>query len=271
MRRGWPFYAQLGLTVLLCLFIVVPIVMSALAGVTVNVFKGLSSGLTLRWIFEVWDLYAQSILLSLWLAVACLVVTTLAGVPLAYVLVRRPNRLTRMFEEILTLPVAIPGLALALALLITYGGFGSFRSSWVFILIGHVLFTMPFMVRSVAAVMSAMDMKTLEEGAASLGAGFWHRFLHVIVPNAMPGILAGALMVVTLSIGEFNLTWMLHTPLTKTLPVGLADSYASMRLEIGSAYTLIFFVLIMPLLIAMQMLANPGKKRRAASQAAEDE
>jgi hypothetical protein len=47
-------------------------------------------------------------------------------------------------------------------------------------------------------------------------------------------------MVVTLSMGEFNLTWMLHTPLTKTLPVGLADSYASMRLEIGSAYTLIF-------------------------------
>ena len=33
---------------------------------------------------------------------------------------------------------------------------------------------------------------------------------------------------------------MLHTPLTKTLPIGLADSYASMRLEIASAYTLIF-------------------------------
>ena len=78
----------------------------------------------------------------------------------------------------------------------------------------------------------------------------------------------GALTVVTLSIGEFNLTWMLHTPLTKTLPVGLADAYASMRLEIGSAYTLIFFVLIMPLLIAMQILANRGSKPARA--AAED-
>jgi putative spermidine/putrescine transport system permease protein len=37
-----------------------------------------------------------------------------------------------------------------------------------------------------------------------------------------------------------------------TLPVGLADSYASMRLEIGSAYTLVFFVMIIPLLIALQ-------------------
>jgi putative spermidine/putrescine transport system permease protein len=39
---------------------------------------------------------------------------------------------------------------------------------------------------------------------------------------------------------------MLHTPLTKTLPVGLADSYASMRLEIGSAYTITFFFMIIP-------------------------
>jgi putative spermidine/putrescine transport system permease protein len=62
-------------------------------------------------------------------------------------------------------------------------------------------------------------------------------------------------MVVTLSIGEFNLTWMLHTPLTKTLPVGLADSYASMRLEIASAYTLFFFFMIIPLLLLMQAAA----------------
>jgi putative spermidine/putrescine transport system ATP-binding protein len=82
-----------------------------------------------------------------------------------------------------------------------------------------------------------------------------------VIPNAMPGILAGSLMVFTLSIGEFNLTWMLHTPMTKTLPVGLADSYASMRLEIGSAYTIIFFLMIIPLLIAMQWVAKPRKRK----------
>src|SRR5262249_35835712 len=86
----------------------------------------------------------------------------------------------------------------------------------------------------------------------SLGATPWRRFRDVIVPNARGGILAGSLMVVTLSLGEFNLTWMLHTPLTKTLPVGLADSYASMRLEDASAYTLGFFVMIIPRLTAMQ-------------------
>ncbi len=70
-------------------------------------------------------------------------------------------------------------------------------------------------------------------------------------------------MVLTLSMGEFNLTWMLHTPLTKTLPVGLADSYASMRLEIGSAYTLIFLVMIVPLLVALQWAAGRAQRRSA--------
>lgn len=135
-------------------------------------------------------------------------------------LARRPGWISRILEEFISLPLAIPGLALALALLQLYGSMKGFRTSWTFILVGHVLYTLPFMVRSVLAVLSVIDLKTLEEGAASLGASPWRRFWDIVVPNAMPGILAGALTVVTLSIGEFNLTWMLHTPYLKTLPVG---------------------------------------------------
>jgi putative spermidine/putrescine transport system permease protein len=216
---------------------------------------------TLQWVFQVWELYSGTIFLSFVIAFATLLVTLVVGVPAAYALHVRGGRLSRIVEEIITLPLAIPGLAIALALLLTYGGFGSFRRSWLFILAGHVVFTMPFMVRSVMAVFSTIDIKTLDEGAASLGASPWRRFVDVIVPNAMPGILAGALMVVTLSLGEFNLTWMLHTPLTKTLPIGLADAYASLRLEVASAYTLIFFIMIVPLLVAMQMFADERQKQ----------
>lgn len=69
-------------------------------------------------------------------------------------------------------------------------------------------------------------------------------------------------MVVTLSVGDFNLTWMLRTPTTQTLPVGLADSYALMRLEIGSAYTIVFFVMIIPLLVLMQAHSALGARSR---------
>ena len=264
MGKPLRYWLQLSLTLLVCAFLVVPVVMSILAGVTENYFIGVRSGLTLRWVVEVWSLYSETIFRSIYVALACLLVTLVLGVPAAYALARAQSRWTRWIEELLTLPIAVPGLATALALILLYGGWRDFRASWLFILVGHVLFTLPFMVRSVLAVMLAADLRTLEEAAASLGASFRERFLSVVLPNVRPGILAGSLMVVTLSMGEFNLTWMLHTPLTKTLPVGLADSYASMRLEIGSAYTLIFLAMIVPLLIAMQWASNalsPGKTK----------
>ena len=255
MSRGPGFWIGLTYTALLAAFLIVPALVSMTAGVTESYFRGLSSGFTLRWVGEVLDLYLGTIWLSFGIAVATLACTLAVGVPAAWHLVRNPSRLSRAIEEVLTLPVAVPGLAIALALILVYGG-TPLRASWLFILVGHVLFTLPFMIRAVVASLQAIDARTLEAGAASLGAGPWRRFFDVIVPNARDGILAGALMVVTLSIGEFNLTWMLHTPLTKTLPVGLADSYASMRLEVASAYTLVFFVMIVPLLVAIQWIGR---------------
>jgi putative spermidine/putrescine transport system permease protein len=263
MRDRAIFAAQLAFTLIVAAFLIVPAGLSMTAGITQNYFRGIQSGFTLDWVAQVWDLYADTILRSFAIALATLGVTLVIGVPAAYALYVRGGGLARTVEEIITLPLAIPGLAIALGLLLTYGNFSDFRRSSLFILAGHVIFTLPFMVRSVIAVFAAIDIRTLDEGAASLGATPWRRFRDVIVPNARPGILAGSLMVMTLSLGEFNLTWMLHTPLTKTLPVGLADSYASMRLEVASAYTLVFFVMIIPLLVAMQVFAGWGGQRSA--------
>lgn len=266
MKRGKVLFGlQLAFTLAVCAFLIVPVILSILAGLTVNYQTGLQSGLTLRWVGEVWSGYRDTIFLSIGISLACLAATLVLGIPAAYVLAKRQSALTRSLEELLVMPVAVPGLATALALIVTYGAAGGFRTSWTFILVGHILFTLPFMIRAVLAVLSAIDLKTLEEGAASLGAGFAQRFFHIVLPNCRSGILAGSLMVVTLSMGEFNMTWLLHTPLTKTLPVGLADAYASLRLEVGSAYTLVFFFMIVPLLLVMQAVANMGRTKTVAA------
>ncbi|KVR36239.1 ABC transporter permease [Burkholderia ubonensis] len=254
-------------TLLLGAFLIVPVVMSVLAGLTVNYFRGLSSGLTLRWLEQVWQQYHGSVVLSLVVAFATLAIVLAVGVPAGYALARSKGRFARVIEEALVLPVALPGLASALALLVVYGGFTAFRTSLWFIVAGHVVFTLPFMVRAVAAVAAGADLRTLEEGAASLGASFVTRFVTIVLPNLRPGIVAGALAVLTLSIGEFNLTWMLHTPDTKTLPVGLADTYASLRLEVGSAYTILFLLMTLPLLVAMQWLGVDPSGTRAVKRA----
>lgn len=250
-----------SVTALVTLFTVVPMLLSLTAGLLNNYSTGLSSGLTLRWIIEVWENYGGTVAWSLIIALACVLGNLLIGVPCAYALARTRSRWARTFEEVLTLPVAVPGLATALALILAYGEMRAFRSSFAFVLVGHMVFTLPFMVRNVASAFQRGDLVALEEASRSLGASFWQRFMGVLVPAVLPAIVAGSLMVFTLSVGEFNLTWMLHTPLTRTLPVGLADSYASMRIEIGSAYTTVFFIVILPVLWGLQYAAQIMQKR----------
>ncbi len=251
----WDTGLGAAVTLALAAFLIGPVILSVLAGLTRNYFVGLDSGLTLRWIAQVWELYADTIARSMWVALLTLAICLLLGVPAAWALTVFPGRVARALEELLSLPVAVPGLASALALIISWGTLPGLRGSVWFIVIGHVLFTLPFMVRAARSSMAGEGLLALDEAAATLGAGRLRRFCTIVVPNALPGILAGALTVLTLSVGEFNLTWLLHTPLTKTLPVGLADSYASMRLEIASAYTLVFLLMLMPLLVGLQWLA----------------
>lgn len=246
----------LALTALVALFMVAPIALSVMAGLVNNYSAGLRSGFTLRWIGEVWEHYGGTVGWSLVLALLCVVGNLLIGVPCAYAMARSRSRWARLLEELLTLPVAVPGLASALALILAYGTLQGFRQSFAFILVGHMVFTLPFMVRTVGSAFQKDELRALEEAARSLGASFAQRFLGVLVPAVLPAIVAGSLMVFTLSVGEFNLTWMLHTPLTRTLPVGLADSYASMRIEIGSAYTLVFLIVILPVLWGLQAIGT---------------
>lgn len=251
----------MALTVLVAIFIIGPVLLSVTAGLMQNYSVGWRSGFTLRWLGEVWENYGSTVLASLLIAGSAVVGNILIGVPCAYALARSRQRWASGFEELMTLPVAVPGLATALALILTYGQLREFRQSFLFVLVGHMVFTLPFMVRTVAAAFRRRELIALEEAAATLGASFGRRFLGILVPAVFPAIVGGALMVFTLSIGEFNLTWMLHTPLTRTLPVGLADSYASMRIEIGSAYTLVFMIVVLPLLWLLQLAAALTEKR----------
>ncbi|MDL2271888.1 ATP-binding cassette domain-containing protein [Desulfovibrio sp. OttesenSCG-928-I05] len=257
MRKDGFYWAQMGLTLLCCLFLVVPVIQTVLTALMVNAFRGMSSGFTLQWLYKVLTTYGDTIIRSFYLAVATLAICAVIGVPAAYALVKAgKSRWAAFVEESLVLPLSIPGMAIGLGILLTWGGLTWFRHSWLFLLAGHTIFCLPFMVRAVTAVLRVVPLPEYEEAAATLGAGTLLQFWQIVVPIAGPGILSGALQVLTLSIGEFNISWMLQTPFTRTLPVGLADSYASMRIEIGSAYTVVFLVLIVPVLAMMQKIPS---------------
>lgn len=263
--------AQAVLTGLTLLFLMIPVVQMCFTAFMKNAFRGFKAGFTTEWIEKVLELYGDTIVRSLGIAVAALVLCVVIGVPAAWILVREQRkRWAALMEEALILPLSVPGLAIGLGILLIWGGITSLRQSNLFILCGHVMFCLPFMVRSVMAVLRVEPIDAYEEASATLGASPWTTFLKVVVPVAMPGILSGALMVMTVSLGEFNISWMLQTPDTKTLPVGMADSYASMRLEVGSAYTFLFLVILVPILSLMQALPTWLARRAEARRRAAD-
>ena len=111
MRDRLIFAAQLLFTLLVAAFLVVPAALSISAGVTVNYFRGISSGVTLQWMAQVWELYAGTIWLSFLIAFATLAVTLIAGVPAAYALHVRGGRLARVVEGLQRVVVALSAAA----------------------------------------------------------------------------------------------------------------------------------------------------------------
>ena len=244
----------LFIVVLISAFLIVPVFISIIG--SFSEYWGLTMfrrGLTLKWYAYVWENYAHTIKFSVVVAAATVLIDMVLGVPAAYALSKARSRWSTALEELICMPVAIPGIAIALALIQTHN---YLSGSLLFIIVGHVIFTMPLMLRAVTAALRTAGLAAMEEAAASLGAGRAARLIRVVVPNVRDAIVAGSLMVLTMSLGEFNLTFFLYTPLTMTMPVGLYESYASLRLEIGSAYTTLFLLLTLPLMALIQYLGS---------------
>ncbi len=219
-----------------------------------------SKGLTLEWYRYVFYYYGHTIGITLLITCVTVIVNVILGSMMAYKVAMNPNKNSRwmkLLEEILTLPAAIPGVAIGLALAQTYSGM---RRSGILIFIGHVIFTFPLMFRAVTGALRAKDFKSIDECAASLGAGPIRRFFQVIFPAIRVSILSGAINVFMMSLGEFNITFFLYTPYLMTLPVGMYESYASLRIEVGSAFTTLFLAFAIPLTYFMNRLNKTKTK-----------
>jgi spermidine/putrescine transport system permease protein len=74
------------------------------------------------------------------------------------------------------------------------------------IILGHVVFTLPFAILVISTRLYGFD-RTLELAAADLGATPWRSFRHIVLPLLLPGIVGAAMLVFTLSMDEFLITF----------------------------------------------------------------
>jgi spermidine/putrescine transport system permease protein len=114
-------------------------------------------------------------------------------------------------------PAIIPDLALAIGLLAFFALVGVTLGLHT-VLLAHVVFGMAFVAAVVLARLGHSD-PSLEEASRDLGAGPVSTFLRITVPSLLPAIIAGALLVFTLSLDEFVIAYFTDGPATPTLPI----------------------------------------------------
>jgi putative spermidine/putrescine transport system permease protein len=189
----------------------------------------LPTGITGRWYLEIWNdgSFRRAFSTSLIVCAATCAVTTLIAVPFAYAIHSAAHRQIRAATRIIyLLPIAAPPLVLGFGYILVFSSdtLPFIGASWLLIA-GHVVLTLPYMMQVLVADMRHLDLQTLETAAESLGAGFPQRFFQIVLPSLTHSIIAGTILVATLSIGEFQLSNLIAGFLTRTYPIVLLQAF----------------------------------------------
>ena len=195
--------------------------------------------------------YGDALLFSLRLA-TCVVLGSLAiAVPAAYAIVRHPFPGARLLERIAIVPLTLPGVTVAIALITASG---ALRGSVLVLAAGQMLYTIAYVVGVMTAALRTAGLDELDAAARTLGAKHVERFVRITLPLLVHPIVVSALIAFAISWGEFNVSYLLATPLKMPFAAALYGTYISNSPAISGAATAIFVAGALPFLIGIQLL-----------------
>jgi putative spermidine/putrescine transport system permease protein len=179
------------------------------------------SGFSLRWYHNVltYPQFQRAALNSLVVTGGAVILVLPIGTLAALALERGRLRGRHVWAALLLSPLVVPGVAAGLGFLILAAALGLLRSRGVLV-VAHVVLVLPFVVRSVWVSVRNID-PALERAAASLGATPWRVFRRVTLPLLRPGIFAGLLFAVVVSLNEFVVSLFISNRVTEILPVAM--------------------------------------------------
>jgi molybdate transport system permease protein len=221
---------------------------------------------------ELWS----PIRLTLALASITTVLLLIIGTPIAWWLARSPARWKEAVAAVVALPLVLPPTVLGFYLLIALGpngpggfigGFFGLRSlafTFEALVVGSVIYSMPFVVQPIRNAFEAFGERPLEV-AATLRASPWDAFWTVAVPLARPGFMTGAVLGFAHTVGEFGVVLMIGGNIpgqTKVLSIAIYDYVESLQwgqAHVLAAGMLVFsFVVILSMMVLERRIARPG-------------
>jgi ABC-type spermidine/putrescine transport system permease subunit II len=218
-------YAALAL-----LFLFLPVIMLVILSFNTNITGVFPlQGFTLGWYAEavknktIWPALQNSVIVALGAAA----VSALLGTPAAFGLVRYSFRFKNALRGLLTVPMSLPTLLIGIALL-SFFAFLSVTRSLITVIIGHVVYCVPYMVLVVSARLAEFDF-TVEEAAQDLGATPLQTFRMITFPLIRPTIIGAMLLIFAQSFDMFVITYF-NIGAQSTLPMVI---WSMMRLGIN--------------------------------------
>jgi molybdate transport system permease protein len=186
-------------------------------------------------------------LTALWITFRLAVISTaillVLGTPLAWWLARSRWRLRFLVEAVIALPLVLPPTVLGFYLLIALGPQGilgrplqalggqSLAFTFAGLVIGSVVYSLPFVVQPLQNAFHAIGQRPLEE-AATLGASPRDRFFSVAVPLARPGFLTATVLGFAHTVGEFGVVLMIGGNIpgsTRVVSIAIYDHVESLQ------------------------------------------
>ncbi|MHC5234369.1 ABC transporter permease [Brucella sp. LJL56] len=147
------------------------------------------------------------------------VIGTLAAI---YVVRFAPPRFTNSLRMLMSAPLMVPEILKAIALLFVFFEIGIDNNWSIAIQVGHILVTFPYVFLNVASALFNFD-RSQEEAARSLGADGWLTFRRITLPSIKPGVITGCLFAFVISFDIFNISLLLKSVESNTLPLELFD------------------------------------------------
>ncbi|SDV48972.1 ABC transporter permease [Chitinasiproducens palmae] len=207
-------------TILFFIALTAPIVVVVLVSFSPDQSLAVPVGaMSLRWYRRLWEYrpFADSLLTSLYLALSSSLIAILIAVPAAVGVGRSSGRIANALTTFLLAPIAIPALVIGLSLLYFLSNLG-IGVSFAALLIAHTVVSVPYVMRTTLATYKNTRASYLE-AASVLGADRWQTFRHVTLPLIAPGIFAGALFSILISLDNLGVSYFFGTANVTTLPV----------------------------------------------------
>lgn len=240
-------YRGLGAwAVVFFIFLYLPIVVLVFYSFNANRMVMNWGGFGLEWYLKAFqnDDIQKAVWNSLIVATVATIFSTAIATIGALVLARGGNfRGKTVSLGLITLPLMVPEIVTAVAVLIFFSAIGM---NWGLgnVIIAHITFCIPFAFMPIRARLEGMDT-SMEQAARDLYASELETFRYVTVPLLMPGIVAGAMLAFVISMDDFIITLMVGGAGTTTLPVYI---YSMIRRgltpEINAVCTVLLFVSI---------------------------